>query len=220
MEKVRCPSRSRLLAAAVWLFAGTRLATAGGEPAGLWQGRREDWQMITTETRVIETDRRFGSAELWRWRFNDARRPKPPIVAPKLWTDLAATARPPDGAIVLFAGTNTDAWQSPAGRIEDGCLVADRRNGDLVSKEDFGSCQLHVEWLAPSGADEPNKGRPRSESSGILLMSTYEVHVPESVRAAAPTPPIPTGFRSGSGCVMRRYASATSGSSHWSTIRP
>jgi hypothetical protein len=49
--------------------------------------------------------------------------------------------------------------------------------GDLVSKEKFGDCQIHVEWATPSviRGDSQERG-----NSGILIMNRYEVQVLDS----------------------------------------
>jgi hypothetical protein len=45
-----------------------------------------------------------------QWRVHDGSRPQPRVVAP---TNLSALApvREPSDAIILFDGTNTDAWE-------------------------------------------------------------------------------------------------------------
>ncbi len=47
-----------------------------------------------------------------RWRQHDIRRPKPPVVEP---AEGAIAAKPPKDAVILFDGTNLDAWKSPSG---------------------------------------------------------------------------------------------------------
>ncbi len=61
-----------------------------------------------------------------RWRQHDIRRPRPPVVEPSESGGSIASS-PPRDAVVVFNGTNLDAWQSADGtparwRVADGCL--------------------------------------------------------------------------------------------------
>ena len=61
---------------------------------------------------------------------------------------------PPDDAIVLFDGSNLDKWVHKNGKpakwdIKDGYFTVKPGTGDILSKEAFGSCQLHVEFMSP-----------------------------------------------------------------------
>src|SRR5205807_1747269 len=47
-----------------------------------------------------------------RWRQHDIRRPKPPVVEP---ADGSIASKPPKDAVLLFDGSNLDAWQSSGG---------------------------------------------------------------------------------------------------------
>jgi hypothetical protein len=46
--------------------------------------------------------------------------------------------------------------------------------GDLITKEKFGDCQLHVEWASPAVVDGTSQWRG---NSGVLLMNSYEIQV-------------------------------------------
>lgn len=102
--------------------------------------------------------------------------PVPPVVA------TTATGAPSD-AIVLFDGSNLDAWQpaSPAGQpwnIAEGALVVPPgKPGDLRTKQAFGDVQLHVEWRAPAEITGDGQGRG---NSGVFFMGLYEVQVLDS----------------------------------------
>ncbi len=81
----------------------------------------------------------------------------------------------PSDAIVLFDGKNLKKWQHADGtevqwKIENDVLVIVPGTGDIFTKERFGDCQLHVEWMIP----EDNYG---SGNSGIYLMGRYEVQI-------------------------------------------
>ena len=46
--------------------------------------------------------------------------------------------------------------------------------GGIFSKQEFGDCQLHVEWAAPSVVKGDGQGRG---NSGVYLMGRYEIQV-------------------------------------------
>lgn len=121
------------------------------------------------------------------WKVHDAARPHPEKVAPG--RPLASTPAPAD-ADVLFDGKNLDKWQmksrageiaTPANwRIENGSVEIVSPKGmrwNMITKEKYGDCQLHLEWMIP--AEESGKGQAGG-NSGVELMSRYEVQVLES----------------------------------------
>lgn len=80
-------------------------------------------------------------------------------------------AKPPQGALVLFDGTNADAFEN--GRMtEDGLLQA-----DCVSKEKFGDHSMHLEFRTPF---KPYARGQERGNSGVYLQSRYEVQVLDS----------------------------------------
>lgn len=114
------------------------------------------------------------------WEVHDPDRPTPPVVDPG-----PAPAEPvpaPDDAVVLFDGTNLDAWETPDGEpagwtVENGYVEVEPGAGNIQTKEDFGSVQLHVEWAAPEEVE--GEGQERG-NSGVFLMGRYEVQVLDS----------------------------------------
>lgn len=119
-----------------------------------------------------------------KWRVHDLNRPRPPVVTPGArWGD------PPSDAIVLFDGKDLSHWVQRGRGAEQGRLVPARwkvengyvevvgGTGDLITKEKFGDCQLHVEWAAPAEIDGSGQWRG---NSGVLLMSRYEIQVLDS----------------------------------------
>jgi len=114
------------------------------------------------------------------WRVHDANRPHPPVVTPG-----EAPGEAPSDAIVLFDGTDLSQWRStnrgeisePKWRLGDGYFETVPGAGHLVTRETFGSVQLHVEWASPEKAVSNSQGRG---NSGVLLMSLYEIQVLDS----------------------------------------
>jgi hypothetical protein len=80
-------------------------------------------------------------------------------------------AKPPEGAIILFDGKNTDAWEK--GKMtDDGLLMQGTQ-----TKQKFFSGTLHVEFMLPY---EP-KGRDQGRgNSGVYLQGRDEVQVLDS----------------------------------------
>jgi hypothetical protein len=105
------------------------------------------------------------------YEVHDGTRPQPHMVA----NSGAVSVKAPADAVVLFDGTNLDAWQSPTWEIKDGVMVAAKK--DLVSKQSFGAIQLHAEWRCP--ADRKVNGQSGG-NSGIFLMGLYEIQVLQS----------------------------------------
>ena len=109
------------------------------------------------------------------WKPGDPGRPAPPKVT-------AEPDTPPSDAIVLFDGTNLDAWQHGDGKpaawkVTDGYFEIVPGTGSLATKQAFGDCQLHVEWAAPA----PTRGSDQEPgNSGVYLMSQYEIQVLDS----------------------------------------
>jgi len=107
--------------------------------------------------------------ELWE--------PQPRVVAPG---KTAADA--PADAIVLFDGTNADAWVGRDGKpikwkVEDGAMTVVGGTGDIRTKQGFGDCQLHIEWRTPAEVSGEGQGRG---NSGIFFMGQYELQVLDS----------------------------------------
>lgn len=112
------------------------------------------------------------------WRVHDGKRPQPPVVAPG-----SVGGQPPSDAVVLFDGRDLSRWRSsrdggPARwKVENGSLEVVPGTGDIQSLEEFGDCQLHIEWATPAQAKGSDQGRG---NSGVFLMGRYEVQVLDS----------------------------------------
>ena len=110
-------------------------------------------------------------------------KPKP-VVEPKPYDAKAAKA--PKGAKVLFDGTEAglDNWTAGNGKptkwkLVDGALESVRGGGYLQSREQFGSCRLHLEFATPKVAKGNGQGRG---NSGVFLMGQYEIQVLDSYK--------------------------------------
>lgn len=102
------------------------------------------------------------------------------IAAPKKQKSTLGK-KPPQPAVVLFNGANTDAWihrgsgKPSQWQVKDGYMQVN--GGDVVSKQIFTDFDLHVEFWLPLMADK--KGQARA-NSGVYMQGHYEVQVLDS----------------------------------------
>ena len=115
------------------------------------------------------------------WAIHDQNRPKPKLVTPGTFSSVEKAGVPPSDAIILFDGSDLSKWKSgkdgggPAKWIvRDGYMEANPGTGDIMTTEEFGDCQLHVEWAAPSKVEGSSQGRG---NSGVFLMGICELQV-------------------------------------------
>lgn len=105
--------------------------------------------------------REYQSGKVW---------PEPKVVTPGEGT------APPSDAIVLFDGTNLDAWKGgDKWKIADG--IATVGGGSIETKQKFGDMQLHIEWASPAVVKGNGQGRG---NSGVYIMGKYEVQILDS----------------------------------------
>ena len=94
---------------------------------------------------------------------------------------LGVGAKPPEGAVVLFDGKNTDAWTN-AWKIQmDRSMVSG--GGDNTSKQKFEDGWYHVEFKVPLMPDKHGQERG---NSGVYLQDRFEVQVLDSYGIADP----------------------------------
>ena len=83
-----------------------------------------------------------------RWLIHDVNRPAPPIITPG-----ATSVNAPSDAAVLFDGTaaSLSNWTDTKGapskwaiNEDDGYMESVKDAGYIQTKDEFGSCQLHV----------------------------------------------------------------------------
>jgi hypothetical protein len=82
----------------------------------------------------------------------------------------------PADAVVLFDGRDLSRWEATDWKLVDGVIEAGAA-GVLRSREVFGDCQIHVEWMPPAGFQGPwyDQG-----NNGVLLMGLYEIQIFDS----------------------------------------
>lgn len=129
-----------------------------------------------TETAVDST--KSSSQEITDPEETEVWEPEPEIVS---FTENGV----PSDAIILFDGKNLDAWKSIKDSVSnapwlintDGTMTVSAGSGDIKTKEDFGSIQLHLEWRAPQEivGDSQERG-----NSGIFFQDKYELQILDS----------------------------------------
>ena len=118
-----------------------------------------------------------------KWRVHDVERPAPPVVSPGSFSTQSVCGEVPSDASVLFDGTSLSQWTAMNGndagwRLVDGlAMEVEGGTGDIRTKAEFGSCQLHSEWRAPTEIKSDSQGRA---NSGVFLMGLYEIQVLDS----------------------------------------
>lgn len=152
-----------------------------------------------------------------------AEKTPPPYTLTEVWAPIPPVVATPAGgvpsdAIVLFDGTNLDAWEParPEGKpwkIEDGAMVviptaAPARPTDQQTKRAFGDVQLHVEFRTPAAVK--GNGQDRG-NSGVFFMGLYELQILDSTNN-------PTYVNGQSGSVYKEHAplvDASRGPGEW-----
>jgi hypothetical protein len=113
-----------------------------------------------------------------KWHVHDNERPQPEVITPGTFSTQDTPGKPPSDAIVLFDGTNLDKWRSgdEAAKWDliDGAMQVKPKSGELTSKDEFGDCQLHIEWSAPNPPSGNSQGRG---NSGLFMMNRYEIQI-------------------------------------------
>ncbi len=123
-----------------------------------------------------------------------------PVPEPTVEPRVIDAGPPPSDAIVLFDGKNLSKWvgkdNAPAKwDVKNGVITANG-SGSIFTKEEFGDCQIHVEWASPSEVKGEGQGRG---NSGIYIQNRYEIQVLDSYHNT-------TYFHGQAGSVYKQHA--------------
>jgi len=122
---------------------------------------------------------------------------EPPIIKPG-----AKPGDAPSDAIILFDGKDLSGWKSlrdgsdAKWDVKDGYMQVKAGTGDILTKQEWGDCQLHIEWATPAEVKGDDQGRG---NSGVFLMGHYEVQVLDSYNNK-------TYFHGQAGSVYKQHA--------------
>jgi len=105
-----------------------------------------------------------------KWRVHDSKRTRPRVVTP------GDRSSAPSDAIVLFDGKDLSAWSGGPWAVAGGHMEVNGK-GSLQTKQEFGDCQLHLEWASPATVEGESQGRG---NSGVFMMGRYEVQILDS----------------------------------------
>jgi hypothetical protein len=128
------------------------------------------------EAQAQTGDPRPEDTEIWE--------PVPPVVTPG---PTGSPNPPPSDALVLFDGSDLDAWVnerdgSPAGwPVGEGVFTVDNEFGSIRTRQSFQDYQLHLEWRVPEGVQ--GRGQTRGNSGPFLSTGGtwgYEVQILEA----------------------------------------
>ena len=165
-----------------WLAVGWMVVGLAG--GSFWTAQAADATATPKKIGYKDTPMLPGG----QWHVHDCDRPQPKEIEPGTPSTMDMPGRPPSDAIILFDGTDLSKWRTaqnepPAWKIENGCAVVPphgTKAGDIYTKEEFGDCQIHVEWATPNPpqGDIMNRG-----NSGVYLFGLYEVQIFESYHA-------------------------------------
>jgi len=88
----------------------------------------------------------------------------------------------------------TESGGAPGWEVKDGVATV-TKTGNIVTKQPFGDCQLHIEWATPAEVKGDGQGRG---NSGVIFQERYELQVLDSYQNK-------TYFNGQAGAVYSQY---------------
>lgn len=134
--------------------------------------------MVSKAQNVMPDYSKPETTEIWE--------PKPKIVAPARTPNA-----PPSDAIVLFDGKNLDSWVTSRDasackwNLENNSMVTKMGAGNIQTKQKFGDCQLHIEFMMFPDDANTVKGHYNEGNSGVYLQERYELQIYDSFQDAS-----------------------------------
>lgn len=83
--------------------------------------------------------------------------------------------KPPEGALVLFDGSNKEEWQG--GRVDEKTKLLNTDGRDMLTKRKFSNYTMHLEFLLPYRPAARGQGRG---NSGFYQVDHYEMQILDS----------------------------------------
>jgi hypothetical protein len=117
------------------------------------------------------------------WIDHDRDRPLPPVVTPATPSTPEQAGTAPSDAVALFDGKDLSQWCAMDGGptkwiVRDGYMECVKGSGYVRTLQNFGDCQLHVEWATP--AEVHGEGQGRGNSGVFFGFGRYEIQVLDS----------------------------------------
>jgi hypothetical protein len=107
------------------------------------------------------------------------------LISPAAWPAPLKKAKPPDGAVILFDGSDLSGWTTLDGKpaewnLKDDYMEVAPGKHDVRTKATFGpDFLLHVEFWLPLMEKATGQGRA---NSGVYIQGRYEVQVLDSYK--------------------------------------
>ena len=117
------------------------------------------------------------------WLEHDRARPLPSVITPAIPSTPEQAGKAPSDATVLFDGRELSEWSSMDGSpskwiAREGFMECVKGSGYVRTRQNFGDCQLHIEWATPTPPEGQGQGRG---NSGVFFgLDRYEVQVLDS----------------------------------------
>ncbi len=124
-----------------------------------------------------------GAQPALHWPTHDRDFPLPPIITPGSNSTPQQAGTAPSDATVLFDGKDNSQWSAMDGSptkwiVRNGYMECVRGSGFARTLQNFGDCQLHIEWATPTPGRGEGQGRG---NSGVFFgFGRYEVQVLDS----------------------------------------
>ncbi len=117
------------------------------------------------------------------WLAHDRTRPQPSVIDPGAPSTPDRAGKAPSDAVVLYDGKDLSQWVAMDGSptrwiARDGYMECVKGSGYIRTLQNFGDCQLHVEWATP--VPPQGEGQGRGNSGVFLGLDRYEVQVLDS----------------------------------------
>lgn len=145
----------------------------GGLPGAGFNGKDKAQVPAKTESSAVSFDAKGykgtldGTTLTVTGPFGDAKLSKTTRTSPTLG------AKPPEGAVVLFDGTDATAKKWNGGKLVENDLL----NMGVTTKDKFGSFKLHLEFRLPFMPRATGQARA---NSGVFPQNRYEVQILDS----------------------------------------
>ncbi|HZR18691.1 MAG TPA: family 16 glycoside hydrolase [Verrucomicrobiae bacterium] len=117
---------------------------------------------------------------------HDRSRPQPVVITGATPSTPEQAGKAPSDATVLFDGKDVSQWVALDGSptkwiTRDGYMECVRGSGYVRTLQNFGDCQLHVEWATP--VPPHGEGQGRGNSGVFLGLDRYEIQVLDSYQS-------------------------------------